>query len=596
MDVRTLIAAEDELIYSAAMRGREGANISALAAEVHSAFLTDLFFTFVSARFGRKASRVMSICFDADARACHRMDCDDIEALPALCEELHISFLNSRFALSEKGPRVRYKSKEQLIALGAVYTQARIAERITDRAMAMAGKPAGELKILDFACGTGRFFDSILRHFPSPSHAVLHNIYAADIDRTALHITRLKALAVFDDVTPGICRTISRHIAVKDLLRVADTAASDDFERFSHGGFDVIVSNPPYLVLKPDKSKAGAGSADSIKAMVDYFRKCGHYHHSVEGMLNLYKLSVERMLTMLRPGGTLGVICPSTLFGDVSATKLRRHLLLDNSVTGIEFFSEKTGLFDNVTQATNIFYLCKGSSTDSISIAANGEEFTVSLALVRELFPDNLEIPAIKAREWDVLRKLLPHTRLGKLPEVRNRRGELDLTLCRRFITTEPTPYRLVRGNMIGSSGIRDINGEYVDERFIATRTEEYRRLDFNRRRLVCQQVSNGGLRRRLRFVFCDEADVLGNSCNYLSADGDTLARLHVVLNSSLLNWRFKITSSNNHINNYELDELPIVDLRAVDPSLTFASQEELDEYVGGLYGLSAEERKIVNS
>ena len=31
------------------------------------------------------------------------------------------------------------------------------------------------------------------------------------------------------------------------------------------------------------------------------------------------------------------------------------------------------------------------------------------------------------------------------------------------------------------------------------------------------------------------------------------------VLNSLLLDWRFKITNSNNHISNYEIAELPIV-------------------------------------
>lgn len=39
---------------------------------------------------------------------------------------------------------------------------------------------------------------------------------------------------------------------------------------------------------------------------------------------------------------------------------------------------------------------------------------------------------------------------------------------------------------------------------------------------------------------------------------------MKAILNSSLLNWRFKITSTNNHINNYELDELPIINLDTV--------------------------------
>mgnify|MGYP001109982927 FL=1 len=147
---------------------------------------------------------------------------------------------------------------------------------------------------------------------------------------------------------------------------------------------------------------------------------------------------------------------------------------------------------------------------------------------------------------------------------------------------------------MIDDSGVRDINGEFVLESFISTRSKDYRTFDFNRKRLICQQISNGGLRRRLKFIYCALSDVLGNSCNYISSDEETLAKLYLVLNSSVLNWRFKITSSNNHINNYELDELPIIDLNKVDASFAYASQEELDEYIGSLYGLTKDERKLV--
>ena len=65
---------------------------------------------------------------------------------------------------------------------------------------------------------------------------------------------------------------------------------------------------------------------------------------------------------------------------------------------------------------------------------------------------------------------------------------------------------------------------------------------------------------------------------------------MYILLNSSLLNWRFKVTSSNNHINNYEIDDLPVVDLDRVDESFTYSSQEELDRYVGELYDLTPEE------
>ena len=143
---------------------------------------------------------------------------------------------------------------------------------------------------------------------------------------------------------------------------------------------------------------------------------------------------------------------------------------------------------------------------------------------------------------------------------------------------------------MIAEDHIEDVNHEYVKSEFLETRSAEFLKCDFGRRRLVCQQVSNMGVSRRLRFVYCEENDILGNSCNYISAEEIVLKKMYILLNSSLLNWRFKVTSSNNHINNYEIDDLPVVDLDRVDESFTYSSQEELDRYVGELYGLTPEE------
>ena len=220
----------------------------------------------------------------------------------------------------------------------------------------------------------------------------------------------------------------------------------------------------------------------------------------------------------------------------------------------------------------------------------DGRCFGVEIGSVRKIFGENMEIPLMSDRGWEILERLSQVRKLKEYPEIRNRRGELDLTLYKRFITQEQTPYRLVRGNMIADNDIEDINHEYVKGEFLGTRSAEFLKCDFGRRRLVCQQVSNMGISRRLRFVYCEENDILGNSCNYISAEETVLKKMYILLNSSLLNWRFKVTSSNNHINNYEIDDLPVVDLNRVDENFTYSSQEELDRYVGELYGLTPEE------
>ena len=68
---------------------------------------------------------------------------------------------------------------------------------------------------------------------------------------------------------------------------------------------------------------------------------------------------------------------------------------------------------------------------------------------------------------------------------------------------------------------------------------------------------------------------------------------MNLILNSYLLNWRFKISSGNNHINNYELDELPIPELNSIDldPGI---NELQNNIKMGLLYGLNKSEIKYI--
>lgn len=525
--------------------------------------------------------------------------------IPVLCEQLHILFLNSEFNIY-KGHIVRKKSKQNLIDIGAVYTREDISYDIVSSTLGSINVELSCAKILDFACGTGRFYDAVIKYMAYNKidlSKTIRNIYAIDIDPTAINITRLKALHHIGIINEESCNIAKNNIILRNAL-VKSTLFADfdnalqpyDLDGLVHQGFDAIVSNPPYLVLKPSKKKFGSDTYERTKRLSAYFRSSGIYRYSVEGMLNYYQISIEAMLQMLKYGGELGIICPSTLFADVSATQLRKHLLLENRVKYIRYFDEKEPLFVNVTQATNIFHLTKGGRTDIIEVYIGGAKFHIDINSIKTLFNSNLEVPGISKTGWSILSKMSKFPKLKEYKNIRNKRGELDLTLCKEYITTTPTKYRLVRGNMISANGIKDINNEYVDERFLLSKSFDYMSFDFGHKRLVCQQISNMTCEKRLKFVYCSSNDILGNSCNYISSDETTLAKLYMLLNSSLLNWRFKVTSSNNHINNYELAELPIVDLSKIDVDFQYNTIDELDRYVGELYALTQDEINYVTN
>ena len=297
---------------------------------------------------------------------------------------------------------------------------------------------------------------------------------------------------------------------------------------------------------------------------------------------------------MLKKGGEMGIICPSTLFADVSASTLRKHLLAKHKVSYIKYFSEDDPLFDNVTQATCIFHLTKGGESKLIDIVQGQRNYQIALNDVKHLFAVKWEIPSIEKIEWDILRKLHTIPVLKNQSHIRNKRGELDLSFFKDYITSDPTPLRLVRGNMISGDSLVDINQEYVKPEFLEKKSQDYLSHDKGRKRLVCQQISNMTQTVRLRFVECESNDIIGNSCNYITVAEENIPKMKALLNSALLNWRFKITSTNNHINNYELDELPIIDLDSVTSDIIDMDEISRNIKICTLYGLEGEEVNFI--
>jgi len=573
---------------------------------VHIKMVNALISIYMMQRCTNYSEDNFSTVFVGELSICDDMPTDiDCSIIPQLCEALHISYLNSQYSF-KNGRIMRKKSKNNLLESGAVYTQDQIAYDIVFRTLSnLKVDDSSTLKILDFATGTGRFYKQVVTCLDqlfgiSPEISVLNNIYAVDVDPVALNVCRLNALHQISDLEIEKSRIVASHILLKNAL-VKEELFEDsmaishrDLDGLFFNGFNAIVSNPPYLVLKPNKNKMDAATIENINNMTKYFRNSSYYKYSIEGMLNLYQLSLEAMLGMLQVGGEMGIICPSTLFADISASSLRKHMLSKNNITYIKYFSEDDPLFDNVTQATCIFHLTKGTPTEQIDIVQNGKEYKISLDDVKHVFSTNWEIPSIEKVEWDILRKLLHLTLLKNQKGVRNKRGELDLSLYKEYITMTPTELRLVRGNMLSEDSINDINREYVLPEFLQKKSSDYLSNDQGKIRLVCQQISNQTQRVRLRFIECEKNDILGNSCNYITVAEEQIPQLKTILNSALLNWRFKVTSTNNHINNYELDELPVVDLTLVSDDIMSLDDVERDKKICALYGLEGDEINFI--
>ena len=355
-------------------------------------------------------------------------------------------------------------------------------------------------------------------------------------------------------------------------------------------GFDAVVGNPPYEIVSVKESGIGERRREQI-----YFRKM---YATCSGKINTYRLMVERGVNLLRKGGILGFIVPATLLGDSTASGLREEILARSRVLQAVVIPEKARVFQGVTQALLILVTQKGSGTQRLStVVWNGKGpingaagVEVSTEVIRKT---RMRIPLFRTtRERELLEALLIFAPLGGTEEVPPaalvHQGEINLTTQRRFITDEPTSLPLIRGEHIqpfhvhhpsSRQGRLDwISEDFLDE--IESQPSADKRTSpavisrirsrgrpWEYERIALGRVVNMATRRRLKAALVPPGTFLGDMTNFLARMRVSRYYLLGLLNSRLLNWRIKLTSTNNYLSAAELEALPIPRVSSADKS-----------------------------
>ena len=520
--------------------------------------------------------------------------------------------------------------------LGIYYTDYDIARLIVQNALKCTDTDAlSTLKLYEPCAGTGifiiAFIDEIFERLPIQSDTmkrVVDNVYFSDIDEDAIDIL-LKLLPIYLKSKYGIRVTIkdSNYFAGNALFTKNDQQISKVCPKEIFGvqdGFDIVLTNPPYKLLKANSNKYQNEDNDNkhaldIKELLSFIRKNNIYRLN-QGTLNYYRIFLEEILeNYTKADGKVGVIVPATLLSDKQSELLRKKILYCYGLTKLYVIPERNNFFPDISQAFCFFALDKKEESKVIEISprvADSNDFSsrsIEVAVNQlEQIGSHAPIVIEGCMGWQIIKKMAKAPKLHSFTSIHNARGELDLTLDREFITMHKTPLPLLRGNNVDEFSY-EFGNCFVSADFIKNRATAKRGHIF-RERIVCQQVSNIHLEKRLKFAKIPSGIVLGNSCNFLALNkslfnnGISLSYLLGILNSSLLNWRFKITNSNNHISNYELAELPII-----APTLQEKQQVEnlvqlieegkhanmlhmLDAVVFKLYNLSEEEEDYVMS
>lgn len=333
-----------------------------------------------------------------------------------------------------------------------------------------------------------------------------------------------------------------------------------------NGGFDIIATNPPYKNLKAERSKyKDKNEYEADKQLYEKISKASSkiFKYSAEGVMNSYKLFIEEIICKYsNKDAKIILLVPNTILSDKTCEKLRTYILKNHKIVSLNIIQENNS-FINAQQALCTMLIHKSEKTESIKINTDfsSKKGTYTNININQILNESTgnAIFAINEKEYELLNKLQQFPKIGELDFIVNMRGEFDLTINKRYIE-EKGNIKLVRGRNIGYYCFDENEiTEHVNDEFLKKCSKK---IFVEKERIVCQQISNIHKERRLNYAIIPKQYILGNSCNFIYVNENKynidLYYMIGLLNSNIMNWYFKLTSSNNHINNYEIDTFPV--------------------------------------
>jgi hypothetical protein len=139
----------------------------------------------------------------------------------------------------------------------------------------------------------------------------------------------------------------ARHRFLHWRLAFPEVFQDDNGEPRPDGGFDAVIGNPPWDMVRGDSGDVPVRSARRIEArqLTDFAREAGIYRVESRVHVNRYQLFLERALQLTRPGGRVGLVLPSGVVTDPGASALRRHLFNHADVDTVTGLDNRGGIF-----------------------------------------------------------------------------------------------------------------------------------------------------------------------------------------------------------------------------------------------------------
>ena len=343
----------------------------------------------------------------------------DADVLGVMYEQ-YLGLVLSQSAKRTKLTNGAANRKEQGIYYTPTWVVDYIVRTSVEEALRRKGSKPESLRILDPACGSGSFllraFDHVLR-LRNPSaeatqkrfdpenegrlvglrtDVLRSNLFGVDLDPRAVEIAQLNLMIRAAESRHRL-PTLEQNVRVGNSViqdASVDPRALDWGRAFPdatrEGGFDVIVTNPPYVRIQnlPEPQR-------------DYFGS----RFAADWNYDIYTLFVQQAWDLLREGGVAGFILPNKFLNANYGQSLRTFLADRGAILKLMDFRDYQ-VFEDATTYTCLLFLRKGTRRRRFefgSLSADSDPAVVRRLSDEQFAVSSVDIPKIPAKPWTLV-------------------------------------------------------------------------------------------------------------------------------------------------------------------------------------------------
>ena len=402
---------------------------------------------------------------------------------------------------------------------------------------------------------------------------------------------------------------------VETVVMVGDTFAGDLSARF-----DLVITNPPWELLKPDtreiKHLSAIGAERYKRDLRDSSRVLDERFPDARGEgawggwgTNLARCGWDLCMSITRKGGVTGIILPATIMGDQSSIGIRRKALTANNLVDVASYPSEARLFERVDQPVVALTMRVGGRTSSTGRIRSFD--ADRLPAGKETI--SLDPGQLEARGWTI-----PTGRRSGADELADRfiglptlqsfegEGASDLWLGReldetRIVekVTSGSRHPFVKGRMIGRHGV-------VERPTMSVRSDLCAGFhSAGRPRAVWRDVARATSKRRMIGTVIPAGWIAGNSLHvacYRDGDLRRTTALHALLSSLVVEAqvRNRLTTGHMSLGVVRQTRIPDLDDDLIERLSTLANrvlegggvvaEQRLEVAVAKAYGLDRQD------